>query len=309
MSLDMDLTVSPIGTVIGDMDLSGDKGISQEGNSFAPLIDRTDLRGICYANRPAEEPPAGHGCGLRRDHTKGRMQAAELSKDCPAQTVRVTGRQVPQCLDIGLPGDISRGAFWMALAAPQVGSRMILRHIDLNPARLSFVDTLLRMGVAIREEVIFCDGKDWFGNLDIRGRSLRPIQIAPKDIPLLVDEIPLLAVLAGKAKGVSSIRGASALRTKKNDGIAAIVTNLKKMDVRVEEFSDGLAICGTGHLRGAELDSFGDHRIAMAFAIAGLLAEENMTVIRNAECLVMSYPDFQPGLLKLMDRSSCVLGA
>lgn len=304
----MDLTVYPVGTVICDIHLPGNKSFFQHGKPFAPKSAGTHPKNwLRFAGLQANGTTPVAECLSARNHTKRVMRTSGFSADGQDQTIRVTGRQIPKRLDIGIPGDISYGAFWMALAAPLVRSRMILRHIDLNPCRLGFVDTLLRMGVAIREEVISCDEGEWFGNLDIRGRQLRPIQIGLKEVPSLMDEIPLLAVLAAKAKGVSTIRGASALRFKETDRTAAIVTNLKKMDVGVEEFSDGLAICGTGRLRGAEMDSFGDHRIAMAFVIAGLLAEENETVIHNAECIAVSYPSFQADLLKLMEMSSHML--
>jgi len=235
-----------------------------------------------------------------RDHTERAMRMAGVTLDIQGQTVSLKGGQKPHRFEVAIPGDISSGAFWMALAAPQEGSRMILRNIGLNRGRLGFVDALLRMGVGIREEVISCDEGEWFGNLDIRGGHLRPIQIEPDDIPTLIDEIPILAVMAAKADGVSTIRGAAALRAKETDRIRATVINLQRMGVEIEEFPDGMAIYGCGHLRGADVDSFGDHRIAMTFAIAGLLAEEKETVIHNVECIAISYPEFQRDLLKVM---------
>ena len=238
-----------------------------------------------------------------RDHMERAMRMAGLQLNFHGQTVSLEGGQTPKCFDVDIPGDISSGAFWMALAAPQKGSRMILRNIGLNRCRLGFVDALLRMRVGIREEVISCDEGEWFGNLDIRGGPLRPIQIEPGDIPSLIDEIPILAIMAAKANGVSTIRGASTLRGKETDRITAIAVNLKRMGVDVEEFPDGMAIYGTGHLRGAEVDSFGDHRIAMTFAIAGLLAADGTTTIHNAECMAISYPEFQRDLQSLVEVS------
>ena len=244
----------------------------------------------------SENPPS-------RDHTERAMQMAGIRLATHAPCVGLTGKQIPHCFEATIPGDISSGAFWLAWAAAQKGSRMILRNVGLNPGRLGFVDALLHMGAGIREEVISCGEDEWFGNLDVRGRPLRPVQISAAEVPALVDEIPILAVLAAKAQGATSIRGAASLRDKETDRIAAVATNLKHMGVDVEELPDGMVIYGSGHLRGAEMDSFGDHRIAMAFAIAGLLADEGESLIRDADCIAVSYPEFQEALAGLLAAS------
>lgn len=238
-----------------------------------------------------------------RDHTERAMRLAGIRLETDGTTISVEGGQMPKSFAVTIPGDLSSAAFWMALAAPLQGSRIILHNVGLNRRRLGFVDALLHMGAGIREEVISCDEGEWFGNLDIRGDQLRPIQVQPIDLPSLIDEIPLLAVLAAKARGVSTIRGAGALRIKECDRITATVTNLQKMGVEVEEFPDGMTIYGTGNLHGAELQSYGDHRIAMAFAIAGLLASEKQTIIHDTDCIAVSYPSFHRDLLHLIKDS------
>lgn len=274
------------------------------GKDFVASHPSAQLKSaVLLAGLQAEGPTSLTESLPTRDHTERALRMAGITLETEGSSVSLTGRQIPRCFQMTLPGDISSGAFWMALAAAREGSRMILRNIGLNRSRLGFVDALLRMGVSIREEVISCGEDEWFGNLDIRGGKLRPIRIEPEEIPLLVDEIPLLAVMAAKADGVSTIRGAAALRNKETDRLAATAANLKRMGVDIGEFSDGLVIHGTGRLRGAEMNSFGDHRIAMACAIAGLLADEIPSVIQDSDCVAVSYPKF-PDHLSTVLRSS-----
>lgn len=239
-----------------------------------------------------------------RDHTERAMRLAGINLETHGSTVTMAGGQTPRPFDISIPGDISSAAFWMALAAPNAGSRMIVRNVALNRRRLGFVNALLQMGAAVYEEVISRDDGEWFGNLDIRGGPMRPIQIEAADIPSLIDEIPLLAVLAAKANGVSTIRDAACLREKECDRISAVVTNLTSMGVDVEELEDGMVIRGNGRLQAAKMNSFGDHRIAMAFAIAGLLADDGVSIIENAGCIEISYPEFQRDLTTLLEKNS-----
>lgn len=275
------------------------------GKDFVASHPSAQLKSaVLLAGLQAEGPTSLTESLPTRDHTERALHKAGVVLETAGSSVSLTGRQVPRCFPMTLPGDISSGAFWMALAAAREGSRMILRNIGLNRSRLGFVDALLRMGVSIREEVISCGEDEWFGNLDIRGGKLRPIRIEPEEIPLLVDEIPLLAVMAAKADGVSTIRGAAALRNKETDRLAATTANLKRMGVDIGEFSDGLVIHGTGHLHGAEMNSFGDHRIAMACTIAGLLAEATPSEIQNPECVAVSYPEFPDHLSKVLLSSA-----
>jgi 3-phosphoshikimate 1-carboxyvinyltransferase len=234
-----------------------------------------------------------------RDHTERALQMAGIRLTTRGSRVSLEGGQIPNSFEATIPGDLSLGAHWLAWAAPREGSRMILRNVGLSPGRLAFVDVLVRMGAGLREEVLSCGAGEWFGHLDVRGRPLRAVQIEPEEIPHLSGEIPLLAVLAARARGLSSIRGLAALRGEKPDWIPAIVTNLQRMGADVEELPDALVITGSGHLHGAELDSFGDPHIAMAFAIAGLLADEGGSVIRHVDGLDEVYPEFCPTLHRL----------
>ena len=244
-----------------------------------------------------------------RDHTE-RMFEYYLIKfqrediwegDSPAhrklQESRITveGGQIPESRDFHVPGDISSAAFWLVAAAARPGSQLIVKDVGLNPTRTGILDVLIRMGARIREVVESSAQGEPSGTIDIKGRRLRATEIRGTEIPNVIDEIPIIAVAAALAEGKTVIRDASELRVKETDRIAAVATNLRAMGVEVEEFPDGMAITGGKPLKGATLQSFGDHRIAMAFAIAGLFATGE-TIIEDAACVQTSYPGFEETL-------------
>jgi 3-phosphoshikimate 1-carboxyvinyltransferase len=149
---------------------------------------------------------------------------------------------------------------------------------------------MIRMGAQITERVdeSVCEP---MGSIEVVGGKLKATEIGGAEIPTLIDEIPILAVAAALAEGTTIIKDAQELRVKESDRISAVAENLRRMGVPVEEFADGMEITGVGELKGAEINSLGDHRIAMAFAIAGLFAEGE-TVIKGVECIETSYPGF-----------------
>lgn len=192
---------------------------------------------------------------------------------------------------IDIPGDISTAAFFIAAALMVPGSHLILKDIGVNSTRNAFINVLKQMGadVAIknRHEI----SNEPHGDIEVRYSLLKPRKISGDLIPALIDEIPALAVLASRIEGTTIIRDAGELRHKESDRIASLVKNLSAMGVKVGEFPDGLAIEGSGELNGAEVDSGGDHRIAMAFAVAGLATHGN-TVIKNSRAVDISCPRF-----------------
>lgn len=212
--------------------------------------------------------------------------------------ITVEGGQVPESRDFHVPGDISSAAFWLVAAAAQPGSRLLVKDVGLNPTRTGIIDVLVRMGARIREVVETSAHGEPAGTVDIKGSVLHGTEVHGAEIPNVIDEIPAIAVAAALAEGRTVIRDAAELRVKETDRIAAVATNLRAMGVEVEEFPDGMAITGGKPLKGAKLKSFGDHRIAMAFAIAGLFASGE-TVIEDTACVQTSYPGFAETLLKI----------
>lgn len=212
--------------------------------------------------------------------------------------ITLEGGQVLESRDFHVPGDISSAAFWLVAAAAQPGSRLLVKEVGLNPTRTGVLDVLIRMGARIREVVDTCAHGEPSGTIDIKGSRLHGTEIRGAEIPNVIDEIPIIAVAAALASGRTVIRDAAELRVKETDRIAAVATNLRAMGVEVEEFPDGMAITGGKPLKGAKVKSFGDHRIAMAFAVAGLFASGE-TVIENTACVATSYPGFAETLRKI----------
>lgn len=214
--------------------------------------------------------------------------------------VSVFGDQVPESRDFTIPGDISSAAFWLIAAAAQSGGHLLVRNVGLNDTRTTFLGVLIRMGAQVREAVEDVDQIEPFGTVEITGAPLKGTIIQGKEIPQLIDELPILAVAGALASGVTTIRHAEELRVKETDRIAAIAHNLRAMGAQVLELNDGLEIHGRGTLRGARVASFGDHRIAMAFAVAGLFADGD-TIVQDAQCVHESYPEFGKALEEIMN--------
>jgi 3-phosphoshikimate 1-carboxyvinyltransferase len=228
-------------------------------------------------------------------------------------SVTVFGDQVPESRDFTIPGDISSAAFWMVGAAAQRRGHLLIRDVGLNDTRTALLGVLLRMGAQVREAVEDVDQLEPHGIVEVTGFPLRGTVIQGKEVPLLIDELPILAIAGALANGKTIIRHAEELRVKETDRIAAIAHNLRTMGAQVAEMSDGLEIHGPASLHGARVASFGDHRIAMAFAIAGLFADGE-TIVQDAECIRESYPGFETVLEeftnpKRMQTSTPVIGS
>jgi len=230
-----------------------------------------------------------------------------------AGSVTVFGDQVPESRDFAIPGDISSAAFWLVAAAAQRRGHLLIRDVGLNDTRTALLGVLLRMGAQVREAVEDDDQLEPRGIVEVTGFPLKGTVIQGKEVPRLIDELPILSVAGALANGRTVIRQAGELRVKETDRIAAIAHNLRTMGAQVAELNDGLEISGPAPLHGTQVASFGDHRIAMAFAIAGLFAEGE-TVVQDTECVRESYPGFETMLEeftnpKRMQVSTPVIGS
>ena len=205
--------------------------------------------------------------------------------------VRIRGGQRLHGIDARVPGDLSSAAFFLCAAALFPESELTVPNLLMNPTRARLLDILMQMGLHISVTQLEEINGELVGSLQVSGGSLRGITIAGADSPALIDEIPVLAAIAPYTEQGIEVRDAKELRVKESDRIASVTANLRKMGAEVEEKEDGLKIPGRQSLHGAELDSHGDHRIAMAFAIAALRAEGE-TLIRGAEAAAISYPPF-----------------
>jgi 3-phosphoshikimate 1-carboxyvinyltransferase len=210
-------------------------------------------------------------------------------------SVSVFGDQVPESRDFKIPGDLSSAAFWLVAAAAQPGGHLLVRDVGLNDTRTALLGVLVRMGAQVREAVENVDQLEPVGIVEVTGAELKGTVIQGKEVPQLIDELPILAVAGALASGTTIIRHAQELRVKETDRIAAIAHNLRIMGAQVIEMKDGLEIHGPAPLHGARVASFGDHRIAMAFAVAGMFADGE-TIVQDADCIRESYPGFEVAL-------------
>jgi 3-phosphoshikimate 1-carboxyvinyltransferase len=211
------------------------------------------------------------------------------------ESISIFGDQIPESRDFSIPGDISSAAFWLVAAAAQPGGHLLVRHAGLNDTRTAVLGVLVRMGAQVREAIEEVDQMEPRGTVEVTGAPLKGTVIQGKEIAQLIDELPILAVAGALASGTTIIRQAQELRVKETDRIAAIAHNLRAMGAQVIELNDGLEIHGRAELRGARVASFGDHRIAMAFAIAGMFADGE-TIIQDVDCVRESYPGFEKTL-------------
>ena len=245
--------------------------------------------------------------GKTRDHTELALAefGAEIEKE--RRTIRVRGmaengaKLHPVSVDV--PGDLSGAVFFIAAASMLPKSSLMIQNVGLNPTRTAILDVFLQMGASIQMLSLKSNHGEIIGDLAVKGSELKGGVIEGAQIPQVIDELPMLAALGPFTEEGIEIRNAEELRIKESDRIAVLVENLRRMGAKVEERQDGLRVAGrsAGKVRGAEIESRGDHRIAMAFAVAGLAAE-GPTVIRESECAGVSYPAFFKELDRLAER-------
>jgi 3-phosphoshikimate 1-carboxyvinyltransferase len=225
-----------------------------------------------------------------RDHTERMMGLFGAAVTVQDGHVSVSGFPALHATRIDVPGDVSSAAFWFAASAIVTGSRIRVEGVGLNPLRCGFLRALQSMGC--RVDVAGVNDK-WepVGDVCVSADGLRAIEVSAPDVPAVVDELPILAVCAAVAEGKTVITGAAELRHKETDRISAIVENLQNMGAKAGELTDGFWVEGGHRLHGAFIRTRGDHRIAMAFAIAGLVADGEV-ILDDPDCIAVSYPGF-----------------
>jgi 3-phosphoshikimate 1-carboxyvinyltransferase len=232
-----------------------------------------------------------------RDHTERMLAAlgAPLTR-VDEHTVRVTAG-TPSPFELTVPGDPSSAAFWVVAATITPGSELVVEHVALNPSRVAFVDVLLRMGAAIEVVATGEQLGEPVGELRVTSAPLHGTVVAGREIPGVIDEIPVLAVAAACAEGMTEFRDAAELRVKESDRIVTVAELLTRLGAGVETGDDHLVVRG-GRLHAGAVDSHGDHRIAMAGAVAGL-AVDGETRVRGWRSVATSYPEFAGHLIEL----------
>ena len=316
LSGDSSLRRRPMRRVISPLERMGAKISGRENGQFPPLsIMGSSLKGIDYSLPiPSAQVKSSlllaalyaKGTTLitepyrSRDHTEFMLKFLGVNLEIDNLTVKVEGGASLIGKEISVPGDISAAAFFIGGGAIIKGSQVKILNIGLNPTRRGFIDVLLQMGADIRVLNLREKCGEEIGDIEIRGgATLEGTLIRGEMIPRIIDEIPILAVVACFAKGKTVIKDAAELRVKETDRIKAIAAELHKMGAQTEEKRDGIIIEGTGKLKGCQCQSYKDHRIAMALIIAGLAAE-GKTEIVAPECIETSFPGFEHTLRKVV---------
>ncbi len=225
-----------------------------------------------------------------RDHTEIMLGYLGAEINVSGNTIRISKSElIGNRLDI--PGDISSAAFFIAAAAAMPGSELVVKSVGINPTRTGIIDVLLEMGADISFDNLRSMCGEAVADIVVRGRQLHGIAISGDVIPRMIDEVPVLAVIAAVAEGTTVITGAAELKVKESDRISAMVSQLGRLGVKIKELEDGMEITGPNTIKGGEAESFGDHRIAMAMAICSLFAEGDIR-IKGREAVSISFPGF-----------------
>jgi 3-phosphoshikimate 1-carboxyvinyltransferase len=206
----------------------------------------------------------------------------------------VDGPQVPSACDVDVPGDVSSAAFLLAAAAAVPGARAVVENVGLNPTRTAFFEVLRRFGAEV--DVLTTDASaEPRGRVAVRGAELRAIVVEPDEVPGLIDELPLVGVLGAFAHGTTVVSGAAELRVKESDRIETFARAARALGAEVETFDDGFAVRGPAHWRSGAIVTEGDHRIAMAFAVAARAAGISVS-LDDPDCVAVSFPGFAHAL-------------
>jgi 3-phosphoshikimate 1-carboxyvinyltransferase len=313
---DDSLSRRPMARIIAPLEAMGAKIAANDGGRPPLRISGTHLKAIDYRMpvASAQVKSALLFAGLfaegetrveepvrTRDHGELALSAfgAEVTRN--GNQTAIAGGQELHAIEAEIPGDLSSAAFFLCAAGLFPGSRLLISGLLMNPTRARLLDILILMGVGISVAELEDKHGELVGSVEVDGRDLRGATVAGADTAALIDEIPVLAAIAPYTTNGIEVRDARELRVKESDRIASIVTNLRAMGAHVEELEDGLKIPGGQKLHGAEIDSFGDHRIAMAFAVAALRAEGE-TTIHRADAAVISCPGFFAALEALSQR-------
>ncbi|MDO8734004.1 MAG: 3-phosphoshikimate 1-carboxyvinyltransferase [Elusimicrobiota bacterium] len=234
-----------------------------------------------------------------RDHTERMLKSFGAKIEVNKNTVSIKGIAKLHSSDVFIPGDISSAAFFMVAATIVKNSELRIKNVGINPTRTGIIDVLKRMGAKIEIENKREIAGELIADIIVKSSELKSTNIERNEIPFLIDEIPIIAVVATQAEGITKITGAKELRVKETDRLKAISSELRKMGADIQELEDGLIIKGPTKLKGTKVDSYKDHRIAMSLAIASLVADGD-TEIKDSECVNISFPKFFNILKKII---------
>ena len=314
MTGDKYLRKRPMARVIAPLTAMGADIRARSKNTMLPIaINGSGLRAIRYDSpvSSAQVKSAIMLAGLyadgtteitepypSRDHTERMFSHFGINISSRGSVIRLQKADGFNSDSISVPSDISSAAYFIVAALINPGSELLLKNIGVNTYRTGIIDVLNLMGAGIQIQNLRNVNNEPVADITVKSGNLSSVQIGGELIPRLIDEIPVIAVAACFAEGITTIKDASELRVKETDRIKAMVTELTKMGAKVEELEDGMIIEGTDNLRGALCDSWGDHRIAMSLAVAATRASDD-TTIDDSESVGISYPDFFNTLARL----------
>jgi len=265
---------------------------------WTPAVPSAQVKSsILLAGLRAAGTTVVHESVATRDHTERMLRARGVAvrsrdDDGGGAVVEIDGGDTVRAVDEEVPGDPSAAAFWLVAGAIHRAAALRLRHVSVNPTRRAILDLLRRMGADIDETPIDTKINDEpIADLAVRSGELTAVELEPSDTAAAIDEIPVLCLAATQARGRSAIRGAGELRHKESDRIGGIVGGLRGLGARISIDGDDILVDGPSDLRGAKVDSLGDHRLALTFAIAGLVAAGRTTIL-GADSVAISYPTF-----------------
>jgi len=296
-----------MGRIVHPLAEMGCNIIGRQGGSLAPIAVRGgSLHGIDYEMPvPSAQVKSsliiaglfGDGSTIlrqrsySRDHTERMLDAMGASLVEDDLVVEVRPGAILKPVNVKVSGDISAAAFWLVASAVHPDSSVQLRNVGINPTRSEVIDILKAMGAKIRIENRHIEGGEPVADLLIESSELTGVEISGTQIPIVQDEVPILALAACFAKGTTIIRDAAELRVKESDRLFTTAKELSSLGAHIRETDDGLVIEGTGYLNGGSCRSYGDHRLAMTLGVAGLVAKDAV-VISGSEAVDVSYPGF-----------------
>lgn len=316
---DASLRGRPMDRIIDPLSQMGARMYGRQGNRFAPLAIVGDrLSPIDYktpvASAQVKSAILLAGCQTEgttrvteatasRNHTELMLESMGASLRRNGTRTEVDGPSDLSAVDVIVPGDFSSAAFFLTAALLLPGSDLVIRNVGINPTRTGFLRAVEAMGASIHLDNRRESAGEAIADLGIEPAELRAIVVDGEQVPAILDELPLLAVVASQARGCTLVTGAAELRVKETDRIAAVTSELTKLGVSIESFTDGFAIEGPSNIQGATVNSHGDHRIAMSLRIASLLTDDPVEIV-NYESVAVSFPDFEERLQLVMDKQS-----